>query len=278
MQHRPGRPTWLVSAALFFAAAATAAVVRAQPPEPAAPVNRVGTITAKKAAVVRKVAPMAAPAVVVSARPRPGEYRRLLSVGINDSVVSVEGTEVRDDPGDDVWNDDHEAAEAEQPRRTTLHVRLTEGTFENVVFGRASNAGQAQGRFERLLETKIEVVDRVCRLSDAQKAKLRLAGRGDIERFFDLVERKQEKYRERFVMNDDENQRELLNWVIEMARDVQPLRNTLQNSPFGDGSLFSKALKTHLTSEQAAVYARVMQAESAKTPQRPLPGIKALRK
>ena len=63
-------------------------------------------------------------------------------------------------------------------------VGFTDEQFEQWVFQQYGNALTARARLKESLELYTEDVDRACGLSDAQKQKLRLAGRGDIERFF----------------------------------------------------------------------------------------------
>src|SRR5262245_50657928 len=179
-----------------------------------------------------------------------------IEVPAGPDAVDAELSEDDDDPG--------------KPRPKWLHVRVAAGTFEQVVFGRNSNADKTRQRFEALLEDKVRAVDQACRLSDEQKQKLRLAGQGDIARFFRLVEENRQKYDDRYVAQD-ENQQELLQWVLELAREGEPLRATTRNGPFEDRSLFAKALKKHLTADQQQALARQIRAASGK-PSRPVMG------
>jgi hypothetical protein len=71
------------------------------------------------------------------------------------------------------------------------------------------------------------------KLTDSQRAKLRLAGRGDIKRFFDAVEDKRREF---------ERDRHSLRTGLEALRRLEPLSQVFNEGPFGDGSLFAKTL------------------------------------
>lgn len=86
-------------------------------------------------------------------------------------------------------------------------------------------------------------MDLICRLTDAQKRKLRLAGGGDIKRFFDRVE----TVRPKADPAPDDVQR-CGHLFLDRMDTARPPRAGL----FEQGSLFSKTLKTALTAGQAA--------------------------
>src|SRR5439155_1350186 len=110
--------------------------------------------------------------------------------------------------------------------------------FEQWVFQQDRNAAGAQKRFESLLALQVEDIDRACKLSDEQKKKLQLAGRGDIKRFFDGYE----KVRQKFKSFNNDIQR-----IQEIQPDVNPLRTVIQAGPFNDDSLLYKSLRHTLT-------------------------------
>jgi len=72
-----------------------------------------------------------------------------------------------------------------------------------------------------------------------------LAGKGDIRRFFDRVEEVRKKFQ--LVKNDQQKFNDI--W-----QEIQPLQVALQTGLHGEGSLFTKTLKTVLTPEQSARY------------------------
>ena len=93
---------------------------------------------------------------------------------------------------------------------------------------------------KRLLESKVEGADANIRLSESQKAKLRLAGQGDIKRLFDQIEEKRREF-----------ERVRTDWARcqEFASDLQPLSLVARSGPFGDDSLFAKTLRKILADE-----------------------------
>src|SRR5207245_8056724 len=96
-----------------------------------------------------------------------------------------------------------------------------------------------------LLALQVKDIDRACKLTDAQKKKLQLTGRGDIKRFFDRYEKVKQKFQ--LVKHDEQKMQEI--W-----QDISPLQMTLQAGLFHDDSLLHKSLHNTLSSEQFARY------------------------
>src|SRR5262249_5899162 len=67
--------------------------------------------------------------------------------------------------------------------------------FDQFVFQQHRTAAGARTRFNSELSKRLEEIDRDYQLTEAQKKKLQLAGRGDIQRFFDRYELGKEKFR-----------------------------------------------------------------------------------
>lgn len=65
---------------------------------------------------------------------------------------------------------------------------ISDRSFDDVIFGKLSNANDAWIRLRKQLQTKIESVERERRLAPMQKEKLALAGQGDIVRVLASVE------------------------------------------------------------------------------------------
>src|SRR5258708_1205247 len=65
---------------------------------------------------------------------------------------------------------------------------MADENFEQWIFREFQNAAGARGRLDSLLTLNIESVAQVCGLTESQRQKLWLAGRGDIKRFFDSVD------------------------------------------------------------------------------------------
>lgn len=112
-------------------------------------------------------------------------------------------------------------------------------TIEPLVFGGDEEVADGRRLLDASLERRIAAVDKNCRLTDAQKHKLRIAGRGDIKRFFDRAE------------------------ALRQTHDGEPpvpklgslsLSDTIRPGLFDQGSFFSKTLKISLTEGQAAAF------------------------
>lgn len=122
---------------------------------------------------------------------------------------------------------------------------MADENFEQWIFREFQNAAGARGRLDSLLTLNIESVAQVCGLTESQRQKLWLAGRGDIKRFFERVDELRRKFQ---LVKTDQNR------IQELFRDVQPLHATFTAGPFGETSIFFKALKNTLTSEQGSLY------------------------
>jgi hypothetical protein len=132
----------------------------------------------------------------------------------------------------------------------------TDENFEQWVFNRgggpAQNAASARKELDRSLLLNIQDIDRVCKLTEAQKKKLELAGRGDIKRFYDHYEVvKQKFHRLKQKQQDENNWQELWN---ELWQDINPLQTKFQSGLFHEDSLIYKSLRHSLTAEQLPRY------------------------
>lgn len=116
-------------------------------------------------------------------------------------------------------------------------------------FDRWAFEGKTRQQIEQtlveLLATQVESVARACTLSDAQKRKLELAGRGDVKRFSRSVDQVKEKFRQ--VGQDQQK-------FNDIAREVFPLQLKMQTGVFGESSLYRKILKQTLDREQSDRY------------------------
>jgi len=130
-----------------------------------------------------------------------------------------------------------------------IQVRVTSATFENWLMGGKGKFDDLRPRLEKGLEAKIAAVDRVCKLSEMQKQKLVLAGRGDIH---GAVTRADE-LRQEFERTLHDPKKSIA--VFEASR---PLRQLLNSGMFAENSLFDKILKSILTADQAAAYDRLV--------------------
>src|SRR5438128_7468487 len=102
---------------------------------------------------------------------------------------------------------------------------VTDEQFDQWVFQQDRNAFEARRRLDSQLALQVEDIDRACKLTDAQKKKLQLAGRGDVKRFFDRYETVRQKFQ---LLKQDEQK------VQEIWQDINPLQVTLQAGLFHD--------------------------------------------
>jgi hypothetical protein len=124
----------------------------------------------------------------------------------------------------------------------------TDQMFDQWVFQQDRNAAGARRRLNAFLELRIEEVDRACKLTDAQKKKLQLAGKGDFKRFFDRYQTVKRKFQ--LVKNDQQK-------INQIWQDISPLQTSLQAGLFHEDSFLVKALPNTLTADQLARYEAV---------------------
>jgi hypothetical protein len=110
------------------------------------------------------------------------------------------------------------------------------------VFGRFGGSGGARTRLDSSLALRLEDLSRTCGITDTQKKKLKLAGRGDIKRFFDRVEEVKRKFQ---TLNDPN---------ANIWQEIQPLQVEVNAGLFGDDSLYTKTIRNTLTEDQTARY------------------------
>lgn len=124
----------------------------------------------------------------------------------------------------------------------------TDQQFDQWVFQQHGNAATARASLKESLELYTEDVDLACSLSDAQKRKLRLAGRGDIERFF----RRYEKVKAKFQLIRNDQQK-----VNQIWQDINPLQIQLAMGIFDQDSLLQKCVVNTINREQFRKYLKV---------------------
>jgi len=126
-----------------------------------------------------------------------------------------------------------------------LQVKAADTAIYRRVFGDDFDAVAARKQLETLLMQKISGVDLVCRLTDVQKQKLQLAGRGDNKRFMDRVEGIGRQLR---LLNDESTD------IEPLVREAELLSRGAKPGFPDDNSLFVKSLAMTLTPEQLARY------------------------
>jgi hypothetical protein len=104
-----------------------------------------------------------------------------------------------------------------------------------------SSIAEFRKRMENNASMEIETVARQVQLTEAQKKKLKLAARGDVEQFISRAEELRPKLTSKPI---DQQQ------YVALMRELQPLRMSQQTGVIGENSLFRKTLRHCLTDEQ----------------------------
>jgi hypothetical protein len=135
---------------------------------------------------------------------------------------------VPDDQGDD-------PLPLRPARRLDLSTAVVEReNFDRWVFVDGRSEPERRKYLEEVLRTKVEFAAVLHDLTAAQRAKLRLAGMGDIKRFFDQVEDRRSAF---------EIERRTFKTGYPALQRLVPLSQVYQEGPFEDGSLFAKTLQ-----------------------------------
>lgn len=122
---------------------------------------------------------------------------------------------------------------------------LHENNFESWIYGNVTNGESGRDRLESLLALHLVQVEQSCSLSEAQKKKLMMAGRGDLKHFLDRVAEARKVFE---LLRRDQNR------MGEINQETQPLAATFNAGLFSQDSLFGKTLGTTLNTEQANHY------------------------
>ena len=146
-------------------------------------------------------------------------------------------------------DDDPVENENAQPVNNLRMGMINQGNLEQMdqwVFGRYGGSGGARNKLDSSLLLRIQDLERACGITEIQQKKLRLAGRGDIKRFFDKVEELKRKYQRG---QNDPN--------ANIWQEIQPLQVELNSGLFGDNSLYAKTIRRTLNHDQAARFESV---------------------
>ncbi|MCC7084096.1 MAG: hypothetical protein IT427_03705 [Pirellulales bacterium] len=123
--------------------------------------------------------------------------------------------------------------------------QLTAEQFDNWVFNGQVHGKQWESLLKSQLNLRIEAINQVCPLNDAQQQKLTLAGRYDIKQFADEYET---------LKQDLEGSTFAQDRVGEAYQLIQPMQAAWNAGIFGDQSMFNKILPQVLGREQTAKY------------------------
>jgi hypothetical protein len=216
---------------------------------------------------VQRARPVMAGTVMV---PRVINGRAVESAVINRVVLVFGELAVAEEPAvvaDPEVAEDAVAAETPvgPPPKPKQRVIVFSGTFDELVYGSGSHAAELPARLYNRLQQKLEKIDRISELTEAQKRKLQLAGRGDLKRLFDRAEKLRVKC-DRYAEIDDLNQ--FRQWTEELKSETSALRQSFDAGPFGEDSLMAKCMKSVLTTDQAAKYARFGATPDYQAPER----------
>ncbi len=110
---------------------------------------------------------------------------------------------------------------------------LDRDNFDRWLFPRELSERARYDHLKEILDARIVVVAQANKLTDHERAKLRLAGRGDIKRFFDEVQKRKDQF---------EIDRKSFNTGLATLRRLDELSPTYRDGPFGADSLFVKIL------------------------------------
>jgi hypothetical protein len=121
--------------------------------------------------------------------------------------------------------------------------------FDQWLFQPSGNARQAQQRMETQVKLQLAELERVGELAAAQRQKLELAARGDLQRFLDDVDALRRKFNA--AVRKDPNA------ANQMWQEIQPLQARQARGLTGHGSLLAKVIPQTLTPEQSLKYEAV---------------------
>lgn len=119
--------------------------------------------------------------------------------------------------------------------------------FDQWVFPGVQNAEAGRQRLKTQVKLKLSEIERVCQLTPAQKQRLELAAKGDLQRFLDQMALIRKKFEA--VKNDQ-------NAFGQIWQEIQPLQVKQARLTEGD-SLLMKILPKTLSPEQVAKYEAV---------------------
>lgn len=165
----------------------------------------------------------------------PARDRQVMTVGVmgGDRKVRRISVSVPAPPAPD--DEDEEIPRPRPVVRLNINNAVLEPeSFDQWLFGEEPTERARRRRLDDLLRIQIDIVAKRHRLTGAEREKLRLAGRGDIKRFFDRVEEQRRAF---------EKERQSFRTGLAALRRLDVLVPIYHDGPFGDGSLFAKTLR-----------------------------------
>lgn len=140
-----------------------------------------------------------------------------------------------------ISNGQEEAIVLHPPERPAFLI--DERQFNLFAFGNTRSADTLRQDLNAQAKARVNEIEHDCHLSPEQVEALRFAARGDIERFFNLIDQKRDDLIGKSV------EQEKLN---EIVQELQVLRQTYQTGLFAGDALLEKVAATMLDSEQSA--------------------------
>ncbi|MBI3866801.1 MAG: hypothetical protein HY290_33395 [Planctomycetia bacterium] len=128
-------------------------------------------------------------------------------------------------------------------------VRIDDSSLNQILHGNAATDESVCEVLSAELHGRIEALDQACQLTDVQKRKLTVAGRGDIRRFIHRVDDLRRKYQSEWVDESDFQAR--FHLVRQCTRESQPLRRVSIGGEFLADSIYVKTLRNCLTADQS---------------------------
>lgn len=180
---------------------------------------------------------------VVRRRPDPPPGGQVVGVATNFDgqqiihyvTITMPGEKkARDDDEDEDEDEDEEPRPRPMVRLNLQAAILERENLDLWVFDDDGGAEQHWKHLEQLLEGRIASDSRGRTLTPAQKARLRVAGKGDIKRFLDQVEEERTQF---------EKERQSWRTGFAALRRLDPLAKIYAEGPFGAESLYAKTLR-----------------------------------
>lgn len=112
-------------------------------------------------------------------------------------------------------------------------VALDRENFDRWLFPAGYTESERRKHLDEILQDRVEATVRHDKLSATERAKLLLAGRGDIKRYFDQVEDRRRAF---------EVERQRYQAGVDALHRLYDLSHLYDVGPFGDDSLFARVL------------------------------------
>ena len=116
-----------------------------------------------------------------------------------------------------------------------------EDSFDDWAFGDKGGEARFRSQLDKLLQKRVHEVEQVFQLTEAQRRKLKLAGRGDIQRLLDMVENARTEF---------QLARLNIRRLAELQRDLRLVELRVSDGLFEMGSLFTKTLRKMVDEKQ----------------------------